>query len=66
MIISYLREFGSGKKSDFIALLGSKLSDVLDEKQKDRKVNNLLTGMSKKELIVFNNKNKRSGAWVLI
>ena len=65
LIISFLQRFGSGKKSDFLKLLGSKLSDVLDDKQKDRKVNNLLSSMSRKKLIVYDNENKRIGAWVL-
>jgi len=56
LIVSYLQQFGSGAKSDFIKLLGDKLSDVLDDKQKDRKVNNLLISMSRKELIYFDNK----------
>ena len=65
LIIHYLQQFGSGTKADFIKLLGDKLSDVLDEKQKDRKVNNLLTSMSRNRLIVYDDKNKRTGAWVL-
>lgn len=66
LIISYLREFGSGKKSDFIDLLSNKLSDVLDETQKDTKVKNLLTSMKKREIIDYANGNKRTGVWVLM
>lgn len=65
LIISFLKQFGSGKKSDFIELLGSKLSDVLDDKQKDRKVGNLLNTMRGKGLIMYDNKNRRTGTWVL-
>jgi hypothetical protein len=46
-------------------LLGSKLSDVLDDKQKDTKVKNLLASMKKKEIIDHANGNKRTGVWVL-
>jgi ATP-dependent DNA helicase RecG len=38
LIIQYLRQFGSGRKSDFVELLSNKLSEVLDDKQKDKKV----------------------------
>jgi ATP-dependent DNA helicase RecG len=65
LIIKYLRQFGSGRKSDFVELLSNKLSEVLDDKQKDKKVGNLLNTMSGKGLIKYDDKNKRTGAWVL-
>ncbi|MCL2689811.1 MAG: hypothetical protein FWE57_08205 [Chitinispirillia bacterium] len=51
LIISYLQQFGSGTKADFIKLLGDKLSDVPDEKQKINKVRKLLFFMSRQKLI---------------
>ena len=65
LVIKYIKQFGSGKKSDFVVLLSSKLSEVLDDKQKEKKVGNLLTTMSAKGLIRYDNKNRRTGAWVL-
>ena len=38
LIVSYLEQWGKGKRSDFIELLGNKLPDVLTEKQKVNKV----------------------------
>jgi len=65
LIINYLQQFGSGTKADFIKLLGDKLSDVLDDKQKEKKVSNLLTIMNRKKLIEYDGKNRRDGKWVL-
>jgi len=65
LIINYLKQFGSGTKADFIRLLGDKLSDVLDDKQKIDKVRNLLTSMKNKKIIKYADGNKRTGVWVL-
>jgi len=65
LIVNYLQQFGSGTKSDFIELLGDKLSDVLDEKQKAHKVRNLLMIMSRKGLIKYDGSTQRSGSWQL-
>jgi len=65
LIISYLQQFGSAKKSDLLDLLSSKLSDVLDAKQKDNKVRSLLRALQKKEMIKRTEENKRIGAWQL-
>ena len=50
LIINYLQQFGIGTKAEFIKLIGDKLSDVLDDKQKDNKVRSLIRAMQKKEL----------------
>lgn len=42
MILEYLRKFGQGTRADFRRLVLDKLSDVLNPKQKDKKINNLL------------------------
>lgn len=65
LIVQYLQQFGSGKKADFLKLLGDKFSDVLDDKQKDTKVKNLLASMKEKKIIDHAYGNKRTGAWVL-
>ena len=65
LIIGFLHENGSGKKSDFIALLSDKLSDTLDDKQRENKVRALLVSLYRKELIERTTHNKRTGAWQL-
>jgi ATP-dependent DNA helicase RecG len=65
LIISFLQQFGTAKKSDILDLLSSKLSDVLDDTQKDNKVRSLLRALQKKEVVERTEPNKRSGAWQL-
>jgi ATP-dependent DNA helicase RecG len=65
LIITYLKQWGSGKKSDFVGLLSDKLPDMLDKKQKAHKVRYFLTVMHINGTIERTTKNKRSGAWRL-
>ncbi len=51
MIISYLKSFGRGSRSEINTLLYPKLSDVLTDEQKNRKVGNLLASLRKKGVI---------------
>jgi len=44
----------------------SKLPDILDEKQKLKKINNLLNEMSRKDGTIRNTGSKRKSKWVLI
>lgn len=64
-IISYLENFGKGKKKDFIKLLEDKLPDYLNNKQKESKVRNLLKKMKNEEIITTDSCNKRLANWVL-
>ncbi|MDR1157593.1 MAG: putative DNA binding domain-containing protein [Oscillospiraceae bacterium] len=65
LIINYLCQYQRGRKSDFIKLLFSKLSDVLDAKQKENKVRNILTNMRQGGIIERADGNQRTGYWVL-
>jgi len=65
LIINYLQQFGSGTKTDFIKLLSDKLSDVLNDKQKENKVKYYLKVLRKKDIIIYTNGNHRAGVWVL-
>jgi ATP-dependent DNA helicase RecG len=65
LIINYLQQFGSGTKDDFMRLLSDKLSNVLDDKQKDNKIRYLLSSLHKLDIIERTTPNKRSGAWRL-
>ncbi len=45
IILTYLREFSTGKRSDFVDILLDKLPSVLDEQQKMNKIKNYLQGL---------------------
>ena len=51
MIISYLRSFGEANRSEINSLLQSKLSDVLSDEQKKRKIGNMLSALKKQGVI---------------
>ena len=67
LIIKYLKEWDSGKKSDFVKLLKDKLPDSLSDKQKSDKVKNLLQALKKsgKIEVRINKENKRISTWFL-
>ena len=65
LIIDYLLKQVEGTKADFEKLLSDKLSDNLDEKQKDNKVRSLIRTMQRNKLIERTTNNKRTGAWRL-
>jgi ATP-dependent DNA helicase RecG len=62
MIIEYIKKYGSASKAEISELLHDKLSDILNDQQKDRKVGNLLSALKK------NGKIENSGysKWKLI
>lgn len=62
MIIQYLRSFGGATRAELNTLLQSKLSDVLTEEQKIRKIGNMLSALKKKGVIKLTEKKK----WVLV
>ena len=62
MIVSYLQSFGGATRTELNALLKSKLSDVLTDEQKIRKVGNLLSAMKKDGVIKLSD-GKR---WILV
>ena len=51
MIIQYLRSFGGATRAELNTLLQSKLSDVLTEEQKIRKIGNMLSALKKQGVI---------------
>jgi ATP-dependent DNA helicase RecG len=65
LIISYLHQFHSGTKADFMKLLKDKLSDALSDEQKDNKIRYFLTSLNKKGLIERTSNNRRTGTWQL-
>lgn len=58
MIVSYLRSFGGATRGELNTLLSSKLSDVLTDEQKIRKVGNLLSALKKDGIIQLSEKKK--------
>ena len=62
MIISYLRSFGGATRAELNALLEAKLSDVLTDEQKIRKIGNLLYALKKDGVIEMGEKKK----WILV
>jgi ATP-dependent DNA helicase RecG len=51
LLTDYLKLKGSASRADINGLLMSKLSEALDEKQKDKKISNLLTNLRRKGYI---------------
>ena len=66
LIVDYLKQWKKGRKKDFMDLLLSKLPDVLDEKQKEYKVRNLLSLMKAAGIIDTDSNNNRLANWVLV
>lgn len=56
IIIDYLKQFGTGRRTDFEKILLDKLPDVLDIHQKKNKIKNILQSIRKQGLISPNGK----------
>lgn len=65
MIEEYIKKYGSAEKKEIEKLVIDKLSDVLDEAQKKKKVDNLLQAMSKRENRIKSMKVDGTWKWVL-
>jgi ATP-dependent DNA helicase RecG len=66
LIVSYLKEFKKAQKKDIVKLVTPKLSDVLDDSQKEYKVQYLLRSLKNDKIIILDSENKRTGSWVLV
>lgn len=66
LILDYLRKFGSASPDDLKGLVLDKLSDALDEKQKQNKFRNLLHAMSKRDQTIEKQGSRQTGRWVLV
>lgn len=65
LIISYLNEFDKATKDDIRKLLFEKLPAILNEKQKESKIKNLLYSLSRKGVIKSVGKGTKTSYWVL-
>lgn len=64
MILSLLDKFGSATRQDIDRLLAGKLSDALDEEQKQNKISNLLSNLRRAKRI-RNAGSRKAPIWVL-
>jgi ATP-dependent DNA helicase RecG len=62
LILQYLEKFGQGTRTDFRRLILDKLSDVLNERQKEKKLNNLLQRLRRSGKIILEGQTK-GGVW---
>ncbi len=65
LIVQYLQIYKKAQKAEIRALLWSKLPDILDDKQKNRKINYLLTSLRKSGVIATNSPNQQKSYWIL-
>ena len=66
MIIEFLNKFGTANRRDIDKLIMDKLSNVLTEEQKRKKISNLLYNMSKRDKSIENIGSDRKSLWVLL
>lgn len=66
LIVKYLEQYGSAKKRDVRELLWDKLPEVMDDKQKDSKVKNLLAQMRRMGIITTDSENQQKSSWILV
>ena len=65
LIIEYIKQYKKAQKKDIRKLLIEKLPDSLSDKQKERKLGNLLTSLRKEGLIKRDSSNQQTGFWIL-
>ncbi|MBL4862235.1 MAG: putative DNA binding domain-containing protein [Crocinitomicaceae bacterium] len=63
MILEYLEQYGSADKQEIDKLILDILPNVLDKKQKDNKVRNLIYAMSKRDNSIVNTGTNRKPKW---
>jgi len=65
LILDYLKHYGSASRDELVTLILDKLSDALDEKQKQNKFRNLLNAMSTRDKTIEKSGGLHKGRWVL-
>ena len=66
MIIEYIRKFGKASKKNIRVLLLDKLPDVLDDKQKEYKMGNLLALLKREGKITTDSPNQQKANWIIV
>ncbi|MBK5415020.1 RNA-binding domain-containing protein [Pseudomonas sp. TH31] len=65
LILDYLKHYGSASRDELVTLILDKLSDALDEKQKQNKFRNLLNAMSTRDKTIEKSGGLHKGRWIL-
>lgn len=65
LILAFVKKYGSANRNDIDELLMDKLPEVLSEKQKRRKIKNLLYKMSKEKALIKNIGTKKFPEWIV-
>jgi len=65
MIEKYLEQFGKAQKKDIKMILWDKLPEILDDKQKDYKIRNILASMKRAGIIKTDSENQQRSFWIL-
>ncbi|GJQ22875.1 transcriptional regulator [Candidatus Brocadia sapporoensis] len=65
MIIAFIKKYGAATRQDINNLILDKLSDTLDERQKQNKITNLLAEMARKDKTIKNNGSYKKPNWIL-
>jgi len=63
LIIEYISKYGKATRSELYDLLLTKISDVLNEKQKKAKVKNLLFEMAHKDKTIISTGKTKTSEW---
>ena len=65
LILEYLKEYKKAKRQNIRRLLWDKLSDVLSDQQKERKIKTLIEALKKAIIIILVNPKTKDAAWML-
>lgn len=65
LILAFIKKYNSANRNDIDELLMDKLPEVLSEKQKKRKIKNLLYKMSKEKALIKNIGTKKFPEWII-
>lgn len=65
LILDYLKQFKKAKKQDIVNLILDKLPEVLDEKQKQNKIRNIIYSMSKRDKTIEMMGTSQAGYWIV-
>ena len=66
LIIEFIKKNGSATRKEIDDLVLSKLPEVLTEKQKKDKINNLLAEMSSNLRVIENSGSRKFSRWILV
>ena len=65
LILDFIKEYKQASRKEIDDLLFDKLPDILDEKQKRKKINNILNEMSNKDEFIKNISSRTKPNWVV-